>query len=311
MTRLRALTLAVAVCCIAAPSRVAHAAPSAAQSAEAAKLKKQADDLFDQHRYADALALYVKAFQVSGDPALVYNQGRALEAIGDYPEALAKLEEFVSTAPPELLEKVPGIERQMDDLKKRIAIVVVRSSVRGARVLIRDKNVGEVNGALRVLTRAGKATIEVVADGHEPFRAELDLRPGRETAVDATPEVRKNTATLSVRSAPVSASVVVDGVAVGRAPLKTMIDPGPHRVKVSASGYEDESVDISVRAGEHRNVAVDLHKSSSVFGAWWFWTGLAVVAGATAATVIVVTREPETSAGTFNPGRVEAPLVSF
>ena len=40
----------------------------------------------DQDRYADALVLYQRAYELSNDPALLYNQGRAFEALGDYPD---------------------------------------------------------------------------------------------------------------------------------------------------------------------------------------------------------------------------------
>lgn len=160
-------------------------------------------------------------------------------------------------------------------------------------------------------TRSGKASVEVVAEGHEPYRIDLDLSPGRETRVDAELAPKKNTATLSVRTEPAGANVLVDGVAVGRAPLKTKLDPGAHRVVLRATGYEEEVVDVSMRRGERRDVDVDLRKSSTIFGSFWFWAGAAVVVGATAATVIIVTREPEASEGTFAPGRVSAPLVTF
>src|SRR5688572_29354180 len=88
---------------------------------EAAHLKSTADALMDQDRFADALVLYQRAYELSAEPALLYNQGRAHEALGDYPTALEKLEAFEQTAPPSILARVPALRELIADLKTRIA----------------------------------------------------------------------------------------------------------------------------------------------------------------------------------------------
>jgi tetratricopeptide (TPR) repeat protein len=80
----------------------AHAAPG-----DAASLKAEGDSLFDKGRFADAYDAYRRAYDKSRSPALLYNQARALEAMGEYPEALDKLDAFQTTAPPELRARVP------------------------------------------------------------------------------------------------------------------------------------------------------------------------------------------------------------
>src|SRR5687767_2911590 len=84
------------------------ARPLAAQDADA--LKKQGDDAMIALHYEDALGHYKKAYELSGNSALLYNMGRAYEALADYPSALEALEMFAEKAPPELRARVPKLD---------------------------------------------------------------------------------------------------------------------------------------------------------------------------------------------------------
>src|SRR5688572_32317740 len=71
----------------------------AAEEPNPAELKKRGDDAMESGRPADALAAYVEAYAISKDPALLYNKGRALQALTEYPRALEELEAFDKSAP--------------------------------------------------------------------------------------------------------------------------------------------------------------------------------------------------------------------
>ena len=82
-------------------SSAAESEPSAdpANAARAAELKKTGDDAMDSGRPADAVSAYTQAYALSKDPALLYNRGRALQGIAEYPQALEQLEAFEQQAP--------------------------------------------------------------------------------------------------------------------------------------------------------------------------------------------------------------------
>ncbi len=63
-------------------------------AAEAALLKQQGDALMDALDYPGALRKYEEAYAKHADAALLYNQGRALELMGRFPEALDLLRRF-------------------------------------------------------------------------------------------------------------------------------------------------------------------------------------------------------------------------
>lgn len=281
----------------------AEAAPTEAQ-----RVKKDADALMDQDKYADALALYAKAHEMSGDPALLYNMGRALEAMGEYPDALDKLEQFEREASPALRAKVPALKELLVDLRSRIATLVVRTNAPNARLFVREKNVGAIDPdqETRVRTRSGTATIEVVAEGYEPFEKTLDLPGGSSIDIDAQLVPKARDAIIVVRTTP-PAIVSIDGNAIGRSPLEQHVSPGSYMLSAAAEGHEEERVPFTVGVGERRQLDLELKKTTPIYGKWWFWTGIGAVVAGGVATAILLTTERSPDEGTFSPGKVPAP----
>lgn len=286
----------------------AFAQPKASKGdkTEATRLKKEADTLMDQDRHADALAGYAKAYELTADPALLYNQGRALEAMGEYPEALDKLERFERDATPALRSKVPGLRDLIVDLRGRIATLIVTTNAPGARLLVREKAVGTIDKEKRVRVRSGAATIEVAAEGYLPFKKDVDLAAGNTLKVDAQLVLKKVDALLMVRSRP-AADISVDGKPIGRAPIELHLPAGRHELLATARGHQSETVPMTLSLGDRRELDLELRQSPSIVTRWWFWTGIAVIAAAAATTVIAFNIERDPTPGTFGNGTVRGP----
>lgn len=277
-----------------------------AQKTEAGHLKSAADVLMDQDRPADAIVLYARAYELSNDPALLYNQGRAFEALGDYPAALDKLEAFERDAPPAVRAKVPGLRELIVDLRGRIATLVVRTNAPGARLLVRQKDEGLINTEKRLATRAGAASVEVDADGYETFRRDIELSAGATLVVEANLVSKKRDALVVVRTTP-KADIAFDGKALGRSPLQLRTTAGPHELVAQADGYYEERVPMTLALGDRRDVDLEMRSTPGILGKWWFWTGIGAVVLGGVATAIVVTRERPHSNGSFSPGSVSGP----
>ena len=86
----------------------------------AAELKSRGNADMDSGAYADAVARYRASYQRRRDPALLYDLGTAYERLGDYPRALVYLEEFGRVAPASLRERVPALERIIEDARARV-----------------------------------------------------------------------------------------------------------------------------------------------------------------------------------------------
>lgn len=269
-------------------------------------MKQAGDALMDQHRYAEALAAYERAYAANTDPVLLYNESRALEAMGEYPEALDRLEKFEATASPKLRARVLGLEDHIADLRGRIATVTVKTNVPSATLIVRGKSLGEIHGARDVRLRAGAVTIEVSAEGYEPFRRDVDVSAGAAVTVDANLVAKVKDAVLKITSKPAS-DVVLDGRPLGRTPLETHVAAGVHDLVARSEGYRDETVSMSVTLGETRDVDLELKKTPPVTARWWFWTGVVVVVAGGVAATYALTTERSPPSGSLRPGTVKGP----
>lgn len=273
---------------------------------EAARLKLAADALMDQDRHVDALALYAKAYELSSDPALLYNQGRALESMGEYAEALDFLERFHREAPPNLRAKVPGLRALLVDLRGRVATLVVTTNAPSARVLLRDKLAGTVEGELRVRTRAGPARIEVVAEGYQPFEREVNLLAGEALKLEAVLSPKSKDALIVVKTRP-NANISIDDKPMGPSPIELRLPAGHYVLKAEARGRETERFPMTVTADERRELDIELRETPSVFSRWWFWTGVGAVVVGSVVGAYALTTERSPDRGTFGSGLITGP----
>ena len=288
-----------------------NARPSTAASPvdRAAELKKQGDDAMESLRYSDALAAYAQAYALTKDPALLYNQGRAQQALGNFPDALSALERFSQQASPELKARVPRLDELIADVRKHVARLAIRCETRGARVLVRERVLGTTPLAGPLDVEAGGATLEVDAEGYEPYKRSVDLAGGTQTVVEVQLVPRKLTAFLRVGSTAASAFVTIDGAPIGNAPVEQVVTPGTHKVAVHRDGYEDTESSVVVLAGEHKDITLEPQKNAPVLAKWWFWTGVGVVVAGGVATAIALTTDKSASKGdAFSPSQVSAPL---
>ncbi|MBX3224237.1 MAG: PEGA domain-containing protein [Labilithrix sp.] len=308
LTFLRGFVLSTLLLASFAGPAYAQASPRISKSdkAEAARLKKEADNLMDQDRHVDALALYARAYELTADPALLYNQGRALESMGDYADALDKLERFDREASPALRAKVPGLHDLLVDLRGRIATLVVTTNAPGARLFVRDKAVGTLQKETRIRTRAGSATIEVVAEGYVTLKKEILLAGGSTFKLDAELSPKKSDPLIIVRSRP-SSDISVDGKAIGRAPLELRLPVGEHTLVAAAPGRETERIRMTLALGDRREIDIELREPPSVLSRWWFWTGVGVVVAGGAAAAYALTQERSPDRGTFGAGVLPGP----
>jgi hypothetical protein len=282
----------------------------ATPTSEAAALKQEGNNAMAGLRPSDALAAYRKAYAISPEPALLYNIGHALEAVGDFPGALAQYEEFRRVAPAELRARVPRLDDVILDMRGRVTLVTIHCNVRGARVLVRDIAVGEV-GADGVLTQAfasGPAKIEVSSEGYVPYVKEANFERGKSSTLDIDLVSKAHAGVLAIATSPVAGTVLVDGKVIGQAPVEDTVPAGAHRIVVRHEGYPDTETQAIAELGQTKHVTINLEKSPPIVTRWWFWTGVGVVvAGAAVLTYAAVTSKSP-STGTIPPGQAQVPL---
>lgn len=80
--------------------------------------------------------------------------------------------------------------------------------------------------------------------------------------VPALPDPGQNGVELTVKSVPDGASITIDGVAAGTAPVKVKLRPGPHRMRATLTGYYP-GPDTRVQVGATEPPEVTLHLVAS------------------------------------------------
>jgi len=285
-----------------ATTPAATAAPDA--QADAADRKHAGDEAMEAFRYADALAAYGDAYAINKDPALLYNMGRALQALNRFPEALDKLAAFEAAASPELKARVPRLAALIAEIKARVATLTIRTNVPGARILVRDTVVGKSPLTAPVKLVAGAADVEIEAEGYYPGKKKVELPGGGELTVELELFSRSTTGILAVKASAAGAEVLVDGKRVGVAPVELHIVKGTHQVVVKHPDFRLYETTTVVPAGGTQTVTAAL-QSSSVVTRWWFWSavGAVVTAGVVWGVAAVTERAPD--AGTIAPGQLD------
>jgi hypothetical protein len=261
----------------------------------------------DDLRYDDALVEYKRAYELSKDPALLYNEARASQALGDFVGALDLLERFVSDAPASLRARVPDLQGLAADLKGRVSTLTVTCNVAGAEVILRDTVVGKTPMAAPLRTTAGRATIVIRANKYDSFKRDIDLPGGGASTVDAQLALTDRHGLLVVRSVE-GAHVWLDGAPHGGVPAEIVILEGTHDLRVERDGYEPSATSAVAVAGERQELSVTLVKKPPITSAWWFWTGIGVVVAGGVTTVVLLTTERHADPGTIHPGVVSGPL---
>jgi hypothetical protein len=309
--RLLPLLAAAALACATAAPRPTHAAgdaPTKQERARAAELKQQGDEAMVSLRYADALGAYSQSYYLVSDPALLYNKGRALQALGRYPEALENFEAFDAQASAKLKARVPALKELIAEVRAKVSILTLDCSVEGARVMINNKVVATTPLSAPLKLNAGPAVLEVDADGYIPFRKRLSLPGGGEITIRAKLAARSTMSVLVVDSPVAGARVTVNNNPVGAVPAEASVDAGMHTIVVERDGYEQATTTAVVKAGERKRVTIPLERTQPIFGRWWFWAGVgAVVVGGAVLTGALLTEAPA-DRGDIQPGQVQAPI---
>ncbi len=283
--------------------------PREAGRRRAQELKVRGDELSRSQRYVEAIALYRDAYELGQDPAVLYNQGRAEEKLGDSAAALRSFTRFQAEAGPELLEKVPGLKRLIERLRGEVAHLTVLANVPAARVTFEDQVLGEVPITRRAMN-PGVGTLEVTREGHFPARLEVELVGGEAVTLQLELKTRETSGLLLITSELDEVTAFVDEREVGRLPAEVALTPGEHRIRATKDGHRDETTTVVVRAGTEKGINLDPRPiKKKLVQRWWFWTAVGgVVAGGVAATVAATT-EKDGSSGDFSPGELSAPLT--
>jgi hypothetical protein len=289
--------------------------PARADSGElhdalAIEFKSVGDREMQAMRYEQALAAYLRASELEAQPILLFNRGRALQALKRYPEALDALSAFREQAPPELARRAGDLDELLAHLRQLVSRLEVVCAVPSASVVLDGKRLGATPLAGPVPVNAGSAHLTITADGYQAFEQDVVLPPAGQTSVVVALVRSKSEGTLTVNSV-VGAVAFADGVRLGSVPAEVRLASGRHLIRVEHAGFVPAETSIEVSAGQTKSIKLLLERKAGLFSQWWFWTGTAVVVTAGVAVLIAATTERAPTSGDIPPGTVAAPLLRF
>lgn len=275
-------------------------------------LKAKADSLFRAREYVAALAVYDEAYALLPDARLLYNKGRAFQALGRYGEALEALLQFERQASPELMEQVQGLQTLVDDLRQRVCELHVAVNVPGAEVTLGTEVLGTSPLPVALYVNAGQYRLRVEKDGYFGIERRVTLNGGGVASYEVSLETKAQHAKLIIQSRVPGASVQIDGRPIGQAPTEAVLPPGAHTILARRKDYTDASTQVVLEAGQLRTITLDPLEQPALYERWWFWGGVGVAAAAAVVTVLVVSsRTNSGTEGDFSPSAISAPLVAF
>jgi tetratricopeptide (TPR) repeat protein len=277
---------------------------------QAGALRERGNQAMLDMRYVDALALYEESRKLAPDQVgVLYSLARAHQLLGEFPEALASLEEFEHRASPEQRALVGQLARLFAELRSRVSTLHLTCNQPGARVLVNDVVVGTTPLPADRRLKAGAARLQVELDGFFPEVRELVLpsQGALELSIELKP--RSTSALLLVSTRPENAEVFVDEQRIGTSSPRAewVVSAGSHRVSARREGYEEASVPVQLPAGESRELTVALTPTRPVYKRWWFWVSTGVVLAGGAALTAALLIERDADHGSLGQGT--APLL--
>ena len=197
-------------------------------------------------------------------PAGLHRQAtRALKA-GKLPLAAHKLERYLEAAG----DKVGGFaawkrkqkaKKDLDRLRKKLGTLTLKCDVKGAKVMIRRKALGETPLPPKLYLKPGRHRLELSKEGHVSLTKRIKVKRGQHLELElALPLVAK----------------------VAPTPAKVAPKPAPAKPAPKAVASQTN------RSRAKKSVERPLYKR------WWFWTAIGVAVVVTGVTAGVVATQP-------------------
>ena len=229
MARSTAAALAIALACAPASALAQStppAAPPPAGAADDAVAQASAHfargvKLYEEDDFRAAVIEFNRAYELAPNWAVLYDLGQAHYQLREYPSALRSLEKYLEQGGDGIAaDRRAQVEREVGELRGRVARVTAVSNVDGADLMLDDASLGRTPVSEPLVVGEGRHRLTISKPGYVATTRSLDIAGGDQVTIrlDLTPETP---APPPVRESPsytpaiVSGAVGVAGIAVG------------------------------------------------------------------------------------------------
>lgn len=207
-----------------------------------------------------ALGRLERALELADTIDVRFHLGACLHALGRHAEAIAHIERFAAEVDPDAdIERASIALRILERARAEVGSLAIVVEPRGALVLVDGRAV--IGGGQRVvLLDPGRHVLRAEYVGHETVVRSVEVEPGgRALRLLQLRRVAQAPASIEVEVAPPTARITIDGERFDpRAGVARVVEPGAHRVVLRARGHEPRERSVTVAAGEHLRLDVEL-----------------------------------------------------
>lgn len=249
----------------------AQAEVSAADQKRADDLKGEANILFRDGRYKEAIEKFQRAFEIVRDIELLYNIGVSYQNLEAWQECVSFMERYLEKAAvgPKR-DRAENTRKSCEARIERDQELTIESTPPGAKVYIDDRARGVVGTTpFRNYVKPGSHRIWVELDGYEPTDQTIEVQKATPFRMNVQLSQVQNRGWLFVDCTVIDATVYIDGKNVGLTPFQAPLayGAGSHQVVVERDGYTRFSAQVKVDKG--RLARVDAHLVQTEHNSSW------------------------------------------
>src|SRR6056297_1556992 len=110
---------------------------------------------------------------------------------------------------------------------------------------------------------AGMHQIQIKQTGYETFNQQIQINPGEHKILNANLVKFNPLGTVNINTYPKTANVTIDGnyFPNNNGQVQVQLNAGPHSLTVSAPGYQTQTMQFSLVAGDFKQISVQLEES--------------------------------------------------
>lgn len=238
-------------------------------SGEALAAFDRASTLFEDGDFRGARAEFERAYDLGADPRILYNVAVCDKNLRKYTRAIDNLERSLREGGKKLpAEYVSRTKETILALAPYVSKLVVTADQEGATVLVDGEPVGTTPLAGPLAIEVGEHLVAVRKSGYLDVPKRVRVTSGEVASTVFALETATSRAELTVdvrsRDPAARVMVLVDGVEVGAAPFKGIVDAGPHTIGARAAGLVAPPQRVELKPREPMTVVLLLERESKL-----------------------------------------------
>ena len=224
---------------------------------------KRGRDLFKQQAWGAALAEFLESRKLFPTQSATAHAAECLKKLERYDESLDMYAALVR----DFSDKLSAVEKQaalesVEAMRKLVGTLEIEGAETGAAIVIDQRERGNYPLVEPLRVPAGRHFVRVYKEGYEPFQSQFDVAGGTAARVTVRMRRLKETGTLRViESTGREMEVVVDGIGVGKTPLRIPVAPGKHVVLMRGKdNFGTAPASVTVQVNDTASVQLEAER---------------------------------------------------